>query len=250
VAIHLGRIQRFYPIILVTTEMAKELFSGPLKTKFDTLIIKEGAKLTKEQGGSLLSLAHTVQVYGTSIEEKALMPNSFWHLARSLAGKQVLLKNQHRNKAIPVLAFNNAAFDQQLDVYLNGQVDRETLQIHEVNGDYDEAMKVNEAECRHLLSLISGIKGTPQNTYPTIGFVCATVEQRNLFASYLLKIKQNQANGAEKIKHLERNGMGVYALEELAGQTFDLLFVSFTYGVINEVGTLTKDLQYLDSRNY
>ena len=247
VNIHLERIQRFYPIILVTTEMAKELFTVPLKAKFDTLIIKEGAKLTKEQGGSLLSLAHTVQVYGAGMQEEALAPNSFWYLARSLAGKHVFLKNQHRNKGIPVLAFNNAAFDQQLEVYLNGQVEQETLQIYEVNGDYDEALKVNEAECRYMLSLVTGIKGTPQNTYPKVGFVCATVEQRNLFASYLLKIKQNQTNGADKIKHLERNGMGVYAFEELVGQTFDILIVSFTYGVINEIGSLTKEISVLDT---
>ncbi|GEM_PF-4452010 len=245
--IHLARIQRFYPIILVTTEMAKELFTPPIKAKFDSLIIKEGAELTKEQGGSLLNLANTVQVFGRGIEEQSLAPNSFWYLARSLAGKHVLLKNQHRSKATPILAFNNAAFDQQLEVYLNGQVDQETLQIYEVNGDYDESLKTNEAECRYMLSLLTGIKGTPQNTYPKVGFVCATVEQRNLFAGYLLKIKQNQANGADKIKHLERNGMGVYAFEELQGQVFDVLIISFTYGVINEVGVLTKDIQFLNT---
>ena len=245
--IHLGRIQHFYPIILMTTEMAKELFTGPIKTKFDGLIIKEGARLTKEQGGSLLNLAKTVQVFGTGLEGKSPTPNSFWNLARSLAGKHVFLKNQHRNKAIPILAFNNAAFDQQLEVYMNGQVDQESLQIYEVDGDYDEALRTNEAECRYLLSLLTGIKGTPQNTYPKVGFVCATVEQRNLFATYLLQIKQNQANGADKIKHLERNGMGVFAFEELAGQEFDILIISFTYGVINEVGVLTKEIQFLET---
>ena len=244
---HLGRIQNFYPIILMTTEMAKELFVAPIKTKFDTLIIKEGAKLTKEQGGSLLNLAKTVQVYGTNIEGKLVAPNSFWNLAQSLAGKHILLKNQHRNQTIPILAFNNAAFDQQLDVYLNGQVDQEALQVFEVGGDYDEDLKTNESECRYMLSLLTGIKGTPQNTYPKVGFVCATVEQRNLFAAYLLKIKQTQANGVDKIKHLERNGMGVYAFEELDGQEFDVLIISFTYGLINEIGEVTKDIQFLDN---
>ncbi len=244
---HLGRIQHFYPITLMTSEMVKELFVSPIKLKFDALIIKDGEKLTKEQGGSLLNLAKSVQVYGTGLEGQSPTSNSFWNLARSLAGKHVFLKNQHRNKAIPILAFNNAAFDQQLEVYLNGQVDQESLQIYEVDGDYDETLRTNEAECRYMLSLLTGIKGTPQHTYPKVGFVCATVEQRNLFAAYLLQIKQNQANGADKIRHLERNGMGVFALEELAGQAFDILIISFTYGVINEIGALTKDLQFLET---
>ena len=244
---HLERIQNFYPIILLTTDMTKELFVGAIKAKFDALIIKEGTKLTKEQGGSLLNLAKTVQVFGTGIEGKLKQPNSFWNLARSLAGKHILLKKQHRNQAVPILAFNNAAFDQQLDVYLNGQVDQETLQIFEVGGDYEEDLKINDAECRYMLSLLTGIKGTPQHTYPKIGFVCATVEQRNLFASYLLKIKQTRANGADKIKHLERNGMGVYAFEELNGQEFDVLIISFTYGIINENGAVTKDISFLDT---
>ncbi len=247
VNIHLEKIQHFYPIFLMTSEMAKELFEPPINPKFDTLIIKEGAELTKEQGGNLLNLAKQVQVFGTAILGNSLKPNSFWHLARSLAGKHILLKNQHRRKAIPILAFNNAAFDQQLEVHLNGQVNRESLQIYDVDGDYDEALKTNEAECRYMLSLLTGIKGTPQNTYPKVGFICATVAQRNLFASYLLKIKQNQANGADKIKHLERNGMGVYAFEELEGQTFDILIISFTYGVINEIRELTKDFQFLST---
>lgn len=244
--IHLKRIQRFYPIILMTVEMAKELFEIPLKSKFDTLIINEGEKLTKEQGGSLLNLARQVQVYGTG---QVGIPNSFWPIARSLAGKHILLKNQHRSQGIPILAFNNAAFDQQLDVYLNGQGNQEALQIYAVDGDYEVEEKTNEAESRYMLSLLTGIKGTPQNTYPKVGFVCATIEQRNLFASYLLKIKQKQSNGAEKIKHLERNGMGVYAFDELEGQTFDILIISFTYGIISEKGELTKAVNYFDTKD-
>ncbi len=243
--IHLARISNFYPILMMTTEMAKTVLDGALKTKFDHLILKSGAGLTKEEGGGLLNLAHQVQVFETGNERHTLQPNSFWNLARSLAGKQIALKSQHRNTGNSIMAFNNAAFDQQLKVVLAEDLETDAINIHAVDGDYDIDLKTNDAECRSMLSLLTEIKGTPQHTYPKVGFVCATVEQRNLFSAYLLRIKQSQANGWEKIKHLERNGMRVFSFEELSGQRFDILFVSFTYGVVDTAGNVSKEIDYL-----
>lgn len=98
-----------------------------------------------------------------------------------------------------------------------------------------------------MLSILTNIEGTPQNTYPKLGFVCATLEQRNLFAKYLLQIKQSKDTGADKILHLERNGMGVYSLDELDGQQFDILIFSSTYGAIDASGEMTKQLEQLNS---
>jgi len=243
--IHLARISNFYPILLMTTEMAKTLLDGSLKTKFDHLIIKDGAALSKEEGGGLLNLAHQIQVFDTGNERHAFQSTSFWNLARSLAGKQIALKTLHRTSGDAIMAFNNVAFDQQLAVNVAEDLDTSSINIHSVDGDYDMDFRTNDAECRRMLSLLTEIKGTPQNTYPKVGFVCATVEQRNLFSAYLLRIKQSQANGWDKIKHLERNGMRVYSFEELSGQRFDILFISFTFGVVDSVGNVSKEIDYL-----
>ena len=245
--VHLTRITNLYPVVLMTAEMAKSLLGSQEKACFDSLIIQDGANYTKEEGGNLLNLAKKVQVFGTSKGMMLNRPNSFWNLARSLAGKHVLLKSQHRKQAKELSAFNNVAFDQQLEVSLSDQITDAAIAIFDIDGDYDEALRTNEAECRHMLSLLTNIKGTPQNTYPKVGFVCATIEQRNLFANYLLQIKQTKGNGVDKIMHLERNGMGVYSLGELNGQEFDILICSLTFGTIDASGEMTKDLTQINT---
>ncbi|MEM1123029.1 MAG: hypothetical protein AAGJ18_21470, partial [Bacteroidota bacterium] len=245
--IHLERITNFYPILLMTAETAKTLLHGGNKVKFDQLIIKDGAALTKEQGGSLLNLAYQVAVFDELCEQNANLSNTFSNLAQTLAGKQVTLKTTHRTTANPILAFNNAAFDEQLNVDLGETVDVDCLIIRAVDGDYDRERRTNEVECRQLLSLLTDIKGTPQQTYPKVGFLCATVEQRNLLSTYLLKIKQKQANGSQKINHLERNGLRVLSFEELSGERFDHLFISLTYGVIDSFGNMAKEIDFFNT---
>ncbi len=245
--IHLHRISNFYPVILMTSEMAKAILGTAQKPYFENLIIQDGPNYTKEEGGSLLKLAKKVQVFGSSNAGLSDKPNSFWNLARSIAGKHVLLKSQHRGTSNALLAFNNVAFDQQLEISLNEKIIQSPIRIFDVDGDYNELLGTNEAECRQMLSLLTNIEGTPQNTYPKVGFICATLEQRNLFAKYLLQIKQSKETGAAKVMHLERNGMGVYSLDELNGQQFDILIFSFTYGSIDASGEMTKHLEQLNS---
>ncbi len=245
--IHLNRISNFYPVILMTSEMAKSLLGTAKKAHFENLIIQDGPNYTKEEGGSLLNLAKKVQVFGRSIDGISDMPNSFWNLAKSLAGKHVLLKNQHRGVSNALLAFNNVAFDQQLEISLNEPISKSPIRIFNVDGDYNELLGTNDAECRQMLFVLTNIEGTPQHTYPKVGFVCATLEQRDFFANYLLQIKQSKDKGADKIRHLERNGMGVYCLDELNGQHFDILIFSPTFGTIDASGEMTKHLAQLNT---
>lgn len=239
-------IGAIFPIQLMTIETAKHLLKADSQHKFDALIINEGGNFTKEQGGSLLSLANKVQVFGSGKDGLIPSGQSFWEMSKGLAGKHIYLKKQHRKEAIPVLAFNNAAFNQQLEVSMNGKVDSTSLELIEVEGTYNEQERINEQECTHMLKLLNDISGTPQHTYPKVGFACATIEQRNHFASQILKIKQGRTKAADKIKHLERNGLGVYQFEELTGQQFDILIISFTFGIINKKGDFTKDATYFN----
>jgi len=245
--IHLNRISNYYPVILMSSEIAKSLLGTSKKVNFDNLIIQDGTNYTKEEGGSLLNLAKKVQVFGKGKGGMTDMPNSFWNLARSLAGKHVLLKNQHRVSPNILCAFNNVAFNQQLEISLDEQFSKSPIEIFEADGDYSESLGTNEAECRLMLSLLTNLEGTPQHTYPKVGFVCATLEQRNLFASYLLQIKQGKDTGADKILHLERNGMGVFSLNELNGDKFDVLIFSSTFSPIDASGEMTKHIEQYSS---
>ena len=244
---HFSKIAGFFPILLMTTATVKELMQGNPSIKVDNLLLTEGANMTKEQGGSLLGLANKVQVFGTG--KASLIPagQSFWEIAEGMAGKHVQLKNQHRKTAIPLLAFNNAAFGQQLQITFNGYMTDASLEIYQIDGTYNEKNKINEEECKFALSLIHQIQGTPQNTFPKVGIVCATLEQRNHFATSLLQLKQERTANAQRIRHLERNGLGVYGFEEINGQQFDILIVSFTYGIPDKGGQVTEAIKMLNT---
>ncbi|MEM6318537.1 MAG: hypothetical protein AAF960_12770, partial [Bacteroidota bacterium] len=245
---HLSRIIPFFPVLLMTSDMAKVLFARITEPHFDQFIIKDSTGLTTEEGNAMLKWTRQAQVFGNSSANLPIAVDSFWQLAKSMAGKSVLLKKQHRPYS-SLLSFNNTVFEQQQEVQFTSTPTTENLAIQFVDGDYDSARRVNEVECRKMLSVLSDIKGTPQNTFPRVGFVCATVEQRNLLSAYLLKIKQNRANGTEKIQHLERNGMGVYSMDELGGQEFDLLIVSLVFGLTNALEAVTKEVDYFNSES-
>jgi hypothetical protein len=242
----LERITHFFPIVLMTVDRAKELINHKNAFKFDALIVNDAANLTKKEGGHLLSLANRVQIYGTGRQGSLPLNQSFWSLAKSLSGKHIHLKNQHAKKGFPLLAFNKAAFGTDTNTFIDKTpLNQQSLQVYATNGLYDEELSINDGECRHMLSMLNQIKGTSWNTFPKVGFVCATKEQRNHFSSYLLKIKQKQSNGAEKIKQLERNGMGVFSFEEINDQQFDILIISFTFSPVNTAGEMSRDMDFL-----
>ncbi|MBK8429695.1 MAG: hypothetical protein IPL27_28780 [Lewinellaceae bacterium] len=75
-----------------------------------------------------------------------------------------------------------------------------------------------------------------------MGIACATVEQRDLIAGQLLKIRQRKMAGWEKIQQLYLNGLGVYQFAEMQGQHVDIMLLSLTHGVTDAQGTLTRHL--------
>jgi hypothetical protein len=74
------------------------------------------------------------------------------------------------------------------------------------------------------------------------------VQQRDLIAAQLLRIRQHKMAGWEKIQQLFLNGLGVYQFAELQGQHVDVLLLSLTHGVTNAQGTLTRDLHFWNSQ--
>jgi hypothetical protein len=74
------------------------------------------------------------------------------------------------------------------------------------------------------------------------------VQQRDLIAAQLLRIRQHKMAGWEKIQQLFLNGLGVYQFAELQGQHVDVLLLSLTHGVTNAQGALTRDLHFWNSQ--
>ena len=117
-----------------------------------------------------------------------------------------------------------------------------------VEGRYDESTGTNEAEARQIIDWLNLIEPTAARTYPVVGIACSTVQQRDLIAGQLLKIRQRKQPGYEKIQQMLLSGLGVYQFAELQGQHVDILLISLTHGTIDAHGSLTRHLHFWNSQ--
>ncbi|MBK9016418.1 MAG: hypothetical protein IPM82_21405 [Saprospiraceae bacterium] len=62
------------------------------------------------------------------------------------------------------------------------------------------------------------------------------MEQRDLIANYLLKLKQQNVLGSEKIQQLERNGMGVFHMMSCLGSILTSSLFPALFGLVNLKG--------------
>jgi len=121
------------------------------------------------------------------------------------------------------------------------------ISVMHVEGRFKEKTGINEGEIQQIAKLLNQISPSKDRTLPSVGIVTFTKAQRDAVSNYLLKLKQNNAAAAEKIRQLERNGLGVFFVEEILGQNFDTLIVSLTFGSTSLKGRLGKRIKYLDS---
>ena len=246
---HIHSINQFFPIFLMTQESAYRLLSSLEQPIFDNLIALKANNISVEQGSSLLSITRKIQIFGDGRTDSFLNQHSFWKLAKSLSGKFIQLNNNAKSNVFDLKCFIDAAFGQIVIEGIEGHLKEKPILLHSDIGYYNKVAKTNEQEAQLVIDLLKNTPNTRQNTYPKVGVFCATKEQRNLILGRLMMIKRQQTEEAEKIKHLERNGMGVYDFNERGGHQFDTLILSFTYGLESDKKILSQDLETLSQAN-
>lgn len=113
----------------------------------------------------------------------------------------------------------------------------------QIDGRYDRESDSNEAEAQEVLRRLNAIEGRSDRTLPQVGVVAFTAGQRDLIQTYLWQIKAHKFPGWDRIQQLERNGLEVYSVDELSGQSFDIVLVSGTFGPIDLRGSLPPELE-------
>ena len=234
----LATVSSMLPILMMTPDIALNLIPE-IKAHFDFVILEEAQSIALTKAAHLMALGKKQVLVGNS---KQYNPNNLSiHEEASIRGLRTYALNQFHN-------FNPGNLWQVRDaVYFEDQMKAFNIRFAQADGRFEEVEGINDAEAQYIIRILNQIKKTPQRTFPTVGIVCMTVQQRNLIADYLLKIKQKRSPGFEKIQQLERNGLGVYCVDELTGQHFDILIVSGTFGTIDVKGTLTNHLNWLNS---
>lgn len=221
----------FFPVLLTTNVSINELAKPEFSQHFDRLIILSGSNISRDQGGSLLEMAKNVVVFGSELEGLIPQGQSFLDVAKNLAGKFVSLPNYHKNSPQSLPSFIKEYFVPDLRIFKKWTTGASIY--HGINGQYDQESDTNAEEAQYILDLLLETKIESNKPVPKVAVTCATVPQRNLIQTLLLKIKRKNDQKSEKIKQLERNGMGVYIFEEIPGQDVDFLIISLTYGIDN-----------------
>ena len=212
-----------FPVLFVTPEVARTLFAGA--APFDQLLLLGGDRLDAIQTDDLPAFARRTVVFASTPNDKADSLSA--RLRAAATPLAVLASREHRVGAdLPV-------------PHLRVRVD-------EVGGRYYERRRTNEVEVQVIVQRLLEIDPTEDRRLPRVGVVVFTEAQRNLIAAHLLEMKQRNAPGSEKIAQLERNGLGLYTIDEIYGATFEVLLVALTFGELNRTGDFGRTLAFFD----
>lgn len=226
-------VSDFLPLMFVTPNVALNII--PDDFKYDFILFEESNRFSVEMATALTGKGKRVAIFGS--DDNNGNETSLLQYALESGVPSAKITNIYQAPTIKSLGNgSNPLFDFANEYF-----------IDEIEGRFHEVEGTNDAEAQHIIRLLNQIKQTPQRVYPTVGIVAFTVEQRDLIASYLLKLKQQNSAASEKIRQLERNGLGVYFSEEIFGQQFDVLILSATFGAVNLKGELTKKLLFLNT---
>ncbi len=229
----------FFPIVFTVPSAAQALFQAG--ADFDYVIIDEAQAIPAAVGAPLLHLGKRALVLGDPGQQLHADDASLMGLYRA-AGMEILpLRIIHQLKPGNLL---QSAYP--VDVADEDQRPFQ-LELTQVHGFFQEETGVNEKEAQAALQLLNTVQPTPQRTLPSIGIVCATPQQRDLISYYLLRIKQKNEPGADMIRQLERNGLGVFHLGEIHGQHFDEVILSVTFGPSGPRGEVSRCIEALNT---
>ncbi|MCB0651010.1 MAG: hypothetical protein KDC85_07020 [Saprospiraceae bacterium] len=225
---HAEVITDLLPIFLTTPQMATRLFQA--EKLFDFLLIDEAQSECVETCVELFPLAKRVVVF-TTREEEEKGYSALPQFLRQNVVKPCVLQHFYAPRAADILR-TEAAPD--IDAVM-------------INGRFEEELNANADEADKVIHLLNTIEKTSVRTYPSVGIVCLTVPQRDLISTYLLRIKQRRQTGFETIQQLERNGLGVFHIDELSGHLFDLVILSATFGETGVKNKLTGKINVLNT---
>ncbi len=224
----LGIMTDIFPILFTGLQAAKDI-TFQQKDYFDYIFFVESNHLKPEDVSSIVPAGKRISLFTDPYFETEF---SFGDFLKDNEAPAINLTGQF--SASSVKTADSTAISTGVTV------------IH-TEGRFKEKAGVNEGEIQQIAKLLNHIRPSKDRTLPSVGIITFTKAQRDAVSNYLLKIKQNNSPEAEKIQQLERNGLGVFFIEEVIGQNFDRLIVSLTFGSTSLKGRMGKRIKYLDS---
>lgn len=245
---HIDALTETLPVLLVTPQVALDVVQVS-NILFDLVLVDEAHNIPKQECYHLFDMAKNLVVFGDSKQDMTpFAEDDFLEFCKGIEARSYTLEYQHQDCPEEWIDFNRIAFGTPFKRLPSGRAAKDVTVVANVEGRYDEAACTNEAEARQIIDWLNLIEPTPAKTYPVVGIACATVQQRDLIAGQLLKIRQRRLAGHEKIQQLHLNGLGVYQFAELQGQHVDILMLSLTHGLVDAQGNLTRHLHFWNTQ--
>ncbi|MCB0523210.1 MAG: PhoH family protein [Lewinellaceae bacterium] len=245
---HIEPLTETLPVLLTTPQVALDVMQLS-KTVFDVVLVDEAHNIPKQECYHLFDMAKHLVVFGDARQDMTpFAEDDILEFCIGIGAQPQTLEYQHQDTPEGWVRFNKIAFGTPFQRIPSGRSALDSTVVVNVEGRFDEKTGTNEAEARQIIDWLNLIEQTPTHTYPVVGIACATVQQRDLIAAQLLRIRQKKLAGWEKIQQLYLNGLGVYQFAELQGQHVDVMLLSLTHGVTDANGSLTRDLHFWNSQ--
>jgi RecA/RadA recombinase len=237
----INTLTEIFPVLLMTPQVASQVIEGDGK-EFDIVVFDNAQNIDSEQVVPILKNTEGVVVLSEYAPNETQNPNVLSSKIKGNGAALVKLNHLHRPLSDTARRLNQTVFYPELEVALQYASAEQSVYIaHVIEGKWDAQTQSNEAEIVEVMHILEEIHATPFNTYPRIGIVCLNKKQRNALNNNILHIIQKKIQGWEKLEQMQRNGLGIFSLEEIAGLQFDVLVVSGTVHHLMDV-TLSKKL--------
>lgn len=212
------------PILIATPEQAISYFEQVNHPIFDGIIFESAQFIDAELGNYLQGLSKQSFVIGNNQfvigDDRADFLEDL--LTKGIQGFNLTFFHQYYPGHLWQLMRGSNITENALHNF--------SIKINTLQGKYNEDLGINSAEVYHIMEHLKSRERTGLRTFPSIAIVCNTVQQRNFISKAILDIKRS---GSEEEKNdflqMERNGLMVLHLGELAAYRFDVLLYSFTY---------------------
>ncbi|MEM9885430.1 MAG: hypothetical protein AAF849_06015 [Bacteroidota bacterium] len=228
-------ITAFTPILFSTPEAADAVFAKS-QHSFDYVIVQEAHLVPNASIAPLLRLGkQQIFIGDQSLSHALATPSVFEEAIASALPVQSIRQLYGSAQGLKA-----AVFDAQ-----SSQVQPDTPELHiqNVEGRFEEEEQHNTVEAEAIIRLLNQFEPNKIGQYPRIGIATFTTAQRDLILAHLEGVKQERRDLMERF---ERSGLGVFRLDELYAQEFDILIFSTTFGAINQAGELSTSMNLLD----
>jgi hypothetical protein len=237
-------LSEVYPVLLLTPQVATQVIENEGK-EFDLVIFENAQNLDAQQVVPILRNTEGSVLMTESASSDAPLAHSFAAKVKANGAAVVQLNYLHRQLSDTTRRLNQTVFYSDLQLPYRQPAAEQSVSVHFLDGKFSDKTRVNEFELAEVTEVLKEISATPFNTYPRIGVVTMTTEQRDALNLNFLHIIQRTIFGWEKIERLQRNGLNVYSVEELAGLQFDVLVVSGTFSDFEKINLSKRSFRQL-----